>query len=199
MRRNPRLAAAFLAAVVGAGPALAQRAPAASADIFRQAIETYHGLGWDPEGVTCVRVRYEPERFVGAADARFAWTPVSFAAHLDAKSRRSNDRIQGQFELLARHGFLEPLSPLGEAPRYGLTWKGFVAAGEDGCFRIAAAEREVKVVSFELARVQRKREVFRVVATSVPRSIEEWTRDPDFAALFPEAVGRMQGHPSPVT
>ncbi len=179
-------------------PALFSPEPKADAQSLRLAIETYHARGWDPDNVTCVRIPYEPERFRGPPDTEFGWSPASFAVHADARSLRDNPRLERYFALLARHGFLVAIEPLEGTPRYGLTWKGFVAAGERGCFRIASARRDVRVQSFRSAGARNGRQVFTVMASSVPLAVEDWTRDPEFAALFPGALKPMRGHPEPV-
>jgi hypothetical protein len=165
---------------------------------FEQAIAAAHGSGADPVNRTCITFPYEPERFLGPTDTEFNWTPVAFAAHLDARSRSSVPKIERIAAMLARAGFLAPTEPLEGMPRYGLTWKGFSHSQGIRCFRFASSERKVAVRSFEKVRVQNGSDVFRVMASSVPERLEAWLDDPEFAAIYPEVASVARGSATPV-
>lgn len=165
---------------------------------FEQAIAAAHGSGADPANRTCLPFFYDPQRFIGPADTQFNWTPVAFAAHLDARSKSSMPQIERTAALLARAGLLAEMDPLAGMPRYGLTWRGFASLQSQNCFRFASSERKLVVHSIEKVRVQNDSNVYRVMATSMPERTEAWLDDPDFSALFPEVAHRARGSATPV-
>lgn len=149
---------------------------------FKRALDRYLAHLRDPEKRACLSVGY-PDRWSSATsfpDTRFAFTPAAYRARLGPETAPP---VRERIELFARHGYLQA-RPAGEgSTEYHMTWKGFAASNGAGCFYLADVERDVRIVSFRRARVEKGgEEIWEVIAQPFPKRLEPWASDPAFRA-----------------
>jgi hypothetical protein len=132
----------------------------------------------------CVRVGFHlgaPERAFPGTE--FDWTPASFVSRHDADSPKVGNP-EGPYQLLARHGLMQARTLADGAREYTMTWKGFGASDGQGCFFTGGGTVDTVVHSFEKARGEGGREIWRVAATGRPKEIEPWAGDAEYPQHF---------------
>ena len=193
------VSALLLAALAACMPASAQIFGATvTKEKIQLAIAATYASGTDSRDRTCVTLPFL-SRYTGRGESEFGWTPSSFAAQMDAKHLGEFPQLDALFKLLARAGYVEPIEPAASgAPQYGLTWKGYAAAGESMCFRISSSEYDVDVKSFESVAPREGASIYRAMATAVPLHIDEWVKDPEFTRFYPQSAKYVLGFRTPV-
>ncbi|APV48622.1 hypothetical protein BWI17_02330 [Betaproteobacteria bacterium GR16-43] len=199
MKTITRLAAALalLACLPAASQVFGSRV---TKERIQTAIAATYASGTDSRNRTCVTLPYLNKRYKGRGESAFGWTPLAFAAQMDAPHLGEYPpQLDALFKLLARAGFVEPIEPAANgAAQYGLTWKGYAASGESECFRISSHEYDVDVKSFESVAPREGASIYRAMATAVPRHIDDWVKDPEFTKFYPESAKYVLGFRTPV-
>lgn len=150
------------------------------AENFKRALDQYLPHTRDPQKRACASIRFPPGKNSQAhfPDTQFWFTPPTYLARLGSEvTPLARERI----ELFTRHGYLQ--SQPGEAGtiEYTMTWKGYAASNGAGCMYLAGIERDVKVLSFRLARVDKSGDkIWEVLARPTPKRLEPWVSDPAF-------------------
>lgn len=134
----------------------------------------------------------------GFKDTRFDHTPAGFFASPDLRSDPGGS-IKNRLAFLEKQGLLQSATNAGGGIEYTMTWRGFAASNGSGCFHVASAEREAKVIGFEKKRTENGVDIYEVTATALPQSVEAWAQTPEFKDLFPQQSGLLrQLNPDPV-
>ncbi len=167
---------------------------------FKAAIDRYlagsaHIYG---QAQPCVQPGYYSRTPAGWPDLRFDMTPTGFRFTADAKSDPQG-QLQGRFQALISPGFFEATTVDGTTV-YTMTWKGYAASNGNGCFAVASAHREAKIIGFEPKRIENHVAIYEVTARAIPRTVEPWAQTESFKNLFATTGNLKQVlDPNPVT
>jgi len=170
------------------------------AENFKTAVDNHLAQGArNFHSQPCVSVPVNPgAQGGGFKDTRFDHTPVGFFVSPDLRNDPGGS-IKNRLAFLEKQGLLQSAMNTGGGTEFTMTWRGFAASNDNGCFHVASAEREAKVIGFEKKRTENGIDIYEVTASSPPKSIEAWAQTPEFKDLFPQQSGLLrQLNPDPL-